>query len=163
MSAHPERSDQTEPTADTPTEHFDQPEEDTTDSTEDTGEPREPVAPVISKPVSYVAETCAVAGLLLIAAVLVGAQPLHLLGQLTAEGPNTQLAHTLLADGAQALVAVLFGIGALFCLRPGSGQWVRWVAGGTIIVGILYVLIAAVGYPMVPPDQPQPEQMPMPQ
>ncbi|MDS1269366.1 hypothetical protein RIF23_03550 [Lipingzhangella sp. LS1_29] len=115
---------------------------------------------------SVVAETCAAAGLLLIVAVLVGAQPLHILAQLTASGPNAQAAHMMLADGAQALGATLLGITALLSLRPTTGTWVRWVSGATIVVGICYVLIVAAGYPMVPPDVPQPapeQPMPMPE
>ena len=72
-----------------------------------------------------------------------------------------QLSNQALVGGGLALLTVLFAALALAPADMGTRGWARWSAMATVIVGLLFVIVAVLTYIMIPAGtDPQMPEMP---
>lgn len=113
-------------------------------------------APVVRRR-STMPEACTVIGLILIGALLIGAQPIQLLaelsGQQMGQGQMAGLTNLIMSNGLLAGLAAVFGIVGLTTRGPATSAWVQWTATAVVVVGVLFFLVAAVSFPMIPAEQ----------
>ena len=124
-------------------------------------------APVEPRPGgAFSAETFAVVGLVLLGVTVMSGRLIEMLtsmilvgGQAIAPEQVSHIELQLMAGGAVALLTVLFAGLSLTLTNLGTRPWAKWGATATLIVGLLFVITAAVAYylmpeaaePMVPP------------
>ncbi|WP_067606005.1 hypothetical protein [Nocardiopsis listeri] len=103
------------------------------------------------------AETFGIVGLVLLGVTIMSGQLLEMLtsmilvsGQPIAPEQIGHIELQLMMGGGVALLAVLFAGLSLALLNPGTRPWAKWGATATVIVGLLFVIIAAVTFYMVP-------------
>lgn len=105
----------------------------------------------------FSAETFALIGLVLLGVTVMSGQLLEMLasmilvsGQPIAPEQIGHIELQLMMGGAVALLSVLAAGLALALINPGTRSWAKWGATATIIVGLLFVAVAAVAFYMVP-------------
>ena len=105
----------------------------------------------------FSAETFAIIGLVLLGVTVMSGQLLEMLtsmilvsGQPIAPEQIGHIELQLMMGGAVALLSVLAAGLALALINPGTRSWAKWGATATIIVGLLFVAVAAVAFYMVP-------------
>ncbi|MGW9554731.1 hypothetical protein ACWGSK_09520 [Nocardiopsis sp. NPDC055551] len=106
---------------------------------------------------AFSAETFGIIGLVLLGVTIMSGQLLEMLtsmilvsGQPIAPEQIGHIELQLMMGGAVALLAVLFAGLSLALVNPGTRPWAKWGATATVIVGLLFVIIAAVAFYMVP-------------
>ncbi|QVQ50851.1 hypothetical protein J4H86_18555 [Spiractinospora alimapuensis] len=105
---------------------------------------------------STLAEACTAIGLLLLAALFFGAQPIQLLAELVGQQGGSQLAvvnNLVLGNGLLAALAAVFGVVALATRRATTAPWVSWAATALVVVGVLFLVVSFVSFPLVPTEQ----------
>ncbi|MFE9246486.1 hypothetical protein [Nocardiopsis sp. NPDC006938] len=114
-------------------------------------------------------ETLSIVGVALLAVTISSGQLLELLtsmimlgGQPIDAGQIRSIEAQLWMGGAVALLTVLASALALTLLNAGSRSWARWTATATLVVGVLFVLVAAAAFLLVPDAAPQQMLPPMP-
>lgn len=114
------------------------------------------------------AETFALSAVFLLAVTLLSSQLVQLFSSVMQIGDQpvpheqvAQLSNQALVGGGLALLTMLFAGLALVLADMGTRAWARWGAMATIIVGLLFVIIAALTYVMIPAgSEPQMPEMP---
>lgn len=103
------------------------------------------------------AETFGIVGLVLLGVTIMSGQLLEMLtsmilvsGQPIAPEQIGHIELQLMMGGGAALLAVLFAGLSLALVNPGTRPWAKWGATATVIVGLLFVIIAAVAFYLVP-------------
>ena len=103
------------------------------------------------------AETFGLVALVLLGVTIMSGQLLEMLtsmilvsGQPIAPEQIGHIELQLMMGGGVALLAVLFAGVSLALINPGTRPWAKWAATTTVIVGLLFVVIAAVAFYMVP-------------
>ncbi|WP_083678458.1 hypothetical protein [Nocardiopsis sp. CNR-923] len=116
-----------------------------------------PVPPSSALGGVFSAETFAVAGLLLLAPVVVDSRLFELFGWFVLSGATAVPAGYAPAGGADVAVAgglsalaVLAGAVSLFRSGAHTRASARWVSAATVLVGALFLLIAVVTYAWLP-------------
>lgn len=114
------------------------------------------------------AETFSLTAVFLLALTLLSSQIVQLFSTVLQIGDQpvpheqvAQLSNQALVGGGLALLTVLFAALALVLTNMGTRPWARWSAMATIIVGLLFVIMAVLTYVMIPAGtEPQMPQMP---
>lgn len=128
-------------------------------------------APVAGEPRTggvFSAETFALTGVFLLAVTVFSGQLIQIFGSVLLIGDEpvqaqevAQLNSQVIISGLlAALTVVLAGLGLALSGR-GTRPWARWVATATLIVGVLFILLAVATYLQVPVGA-EPEMPPMP-
>lgn len=113
------------------------------------------------------AETFALTGLFLLAVTVFSGQLIQVFSSVLLIGDQpiqiqqaAQLnAQVVISGLLAALTAVLAGLGLVLSGR-GTRPWARWMATATLIVGVLFIILAAVTFTLVPAGA-EPEMPPM--
>ncbi|WP_017616440.1 phage holin family protein [Nocardiopsis salina] len=113
-------------------------------------------------------ETFTLSAVFLLAVTLMSSQLVQLFSSVMQIGDQpvpheqvAQLSNQALVGGGLALLTVLFAGLALVLADVGTRAWARWGAMATIIVGLLFVIVAALTYVMIPAgSEPQMPEMP---
>ena len=147
-----------------------EPETDTNGEDTDPGEDAEEALPAEPSPGGVLsAETFTIAGLILLGVTVMSGQLIEILtsmilvdGQPIEGGQIRQIRIQLMTGGSMALIAVILGGLALSLTDAGSRHWARWGSAATILVGLMFVVVAAVAVYMIPEAAPQMMPPPMP-
>lgn len=113
-------------------------------------------------------ETFTISAVFLLTVTLFSSQIVQLFGTATQLGDQpvqheqvAQLSNQALVGGGLALLTVLFAALALAPADMGTRGWARWSAMATVIVGLLFVIVAVLTYIMIPAGtDPQMPEMP---
>jgi len=106
-------------------------------------------------------ETFGIVGLVLLAVTVFSGQLLEILtsmllvgGQPIGADQITQIRTQIMLGGSVALLAVVVSALALALSGARTRPWGRWVSAATLITGLLFVVIAAVSYLLIPDAAP---------
>ncbi|MFD3686621.1 phage holin family protein [Nocardiopsis sp. NPDC058631] len=106
-------------------------------------------------------ETFGIVGLVLLAVTVFSGQLLEILTSLLLVGGQpigadqvTQISTQIMLGGAAALLTVVVSALALALSGARTRPWGRWVSAAALITGLLFVILAAVSYLLIPDAAP---------
>ncbi|GAB3718797.1 hypothetical protein [Nocardiopsis oceani] len=115
-------------------------------------------APAEPKPAgAFSAETLSIVAMVMLAVTVFSGQLLEILTSMILVGGQpigpeqvAQIETQVMVGGAAALLTVLFSTLALALTNIGTRPWARWTGTAATIVGVLFVIAAAVAYFLIP-------------